>query len=498
MRWAFLGVLVALAGCTSLYGDEFFRGDALSVDIEVVGALEEGRPGLVLIGTGSGIDAQASIGASWADASLEPPSVSAAEVASDGTTIVAVLDLPVLEYLALSESLELELEVRQQDDDRAVRATTTVVVSGLDELELVCAAGETCELATDDLAERYSRIDIRHQGTGPLRFLKFVGTRPAALEATESIHLDGIVLLADESSAGSCPGGEPGQAADCINGGAGGQSFAGLRAAGGGGGGFVNEGGQGVGRPDFYAQGGAKAGSRWLVPFGELRPGGGGGGGSIEVPELAGGEGGRSGGALRLAASRVEGQFIIDAAGRSGSNGQSGSGNTCDVALPLARAGGGGGGAGGAVYIEATRELNIAPLFVDETGAGLLMSAVGGSGGNSGQDSHISCPTGGRGSDGAIRIDAPELQLGFLTAPGPVRGPVFFIASPITREVQPVITVIAEPGEHQVTVNGELDLPMLSVGFGQINPRLRPGANEVCVHIEADLDRRCQTLAYLP
>jgi hypothetical protein len=217
-----------------------------------------------------------------------------------------------------------------------------------------------------------------------------------------------------------------------------------------------------------------------LVPFDEQSPGGGAGGGSVVTPPLEGGAGGASGGVIRLSAGRIVGAFGISAIGTPGEN------TGC-------MSGGGGGGAGGGIHIRATVGFEFEVL--DGVTADLVASA--GEGGNS-RSEIVGCRVGGRGGDGVIRVDAPLIDLGLRLDPPAVRGPVFVTPDAIVRDAQPLVSVIVAPGEYEVTVNGEPDDPLLSIGLGQFGPRLTPGSNEICVHVEDDLFRECKTLVYVP
>lgn len=192
--------------------------------------------------------------------------------------------------------------------------------------------------------------------------------------------------LAEPGWQGRSEAGRGGQSQDPNGTGGGGAAWVDVYHADGGGGGHATPGATGgdCGWPPCKAGGGTGGGTVGTPDLATIHPGGGGGSGSLDVDAgrgSYGGEGGRGGGIVRIAADAFTGTGRIRADGQRGQDGRWTGG---------ASPGGGGGGAGGTVWLLGE--------------VGVEVSAVGGTGGE-GSEAGGDLSYGGTGGDGAIRID---------------------------------------------------------------------------------------------
>ena len=61
-------------GCSLQYGGgDFVRGDELDVEFTVIGELDEGAPGLIVVAEGTGMTADARLVARWSNSAFSTP-----------------------------------------------------------------------------------------------------------------------------------------------------------------------------------------------------------------------------------------------------------------------------------------------------------------------------------------------------------------------------------------------------------------------------------------
>ncbi|MCA9675083.1 MAG: choice-of-anchor D domain-containing protein [Kofleriaceae bacterium] len=214
--------------------------------------------------------------------------------------------------------------------------------------------------------------------------LKVTGTYPLALVVNGDVSITGTLdVSADASIPG--PGGQESQSGDGGCHGSGRTSGSSNPSPGGGGGGGRNLGAAGGTAGDGTTTSGGGAMGGGLIPL----QAGCAGGATIEDPPLRISYGGGGGGAVQIVSRTqiaVTGSGKIDASGGGGESRSFGTSTTAAI-------GGGGGGGGGGVLLEAPQ------LSLD--GAGVVISAKGGSGAAAGTGS-----AGHQGKDGGTAAGA--------------------------------------------------------------------------------------------
>jgi len=419
-------------------------------------------------------------GAGDAGVGALPIEVGDTVVSTDGTMATTTIRVPIMETVGQGESLSLRVIV----DQTGASAGLDFTVTGLNELDV---AGGTLTTQSAGLAAAYSRITFAQP-------VHLAGTEPARFYATSEIIVSAAVdadgQTAGVPGAGGCPGGTSQNAGDCgVGGGGGGTSSTLQNGPGGGGGGFGGGGQQGsggaAGSPP--GAGGMMTGNDMLVPIATEsgqpgNRGNGGGGGGTGTLGGAGGTGGGGGGIVEL---RCDGTITLTGGGSvraEGGDGTAGGG---------LGGGGGGGGSGGGLLIRALGGLT------DETSGGVVSANGGGNGGGNG----------GTGSGGRIRIDSPADPSATVSAPAPVRGPLWRADLPaIVRQPSVTGTVIGAPARSFAVWVDDNEQPAVTPGGGgtkQVTVPLVAGLNNVCVFAGAQADFRseasmCRAVVYLP
>jgi hypothetical protein len=488
-----------LGGCSLIYSSDRLPAlnDAPPADVNPPGlTIERVSPAVLLEGQGDGgsrpavlvvhgtnIAAGATVMVTTHPGEMNNASVmvdnAAAVVDAYGQSIAVPITLYVDKNIGPSQSIRLDVTVIQAPPNAEIRATLgddedpALTLQGLPELEGTLAAM---------IEPLYSKIDVTAIPTAGL-------TGPLILRSTSSIKIAGsgpLALNADgqDPGPGGFRGGEGGPGGVL---GPGGEGKEGLGPGGGrpsgGGAGFARPGDAGTGAQGPVA--GEPALTTLTTPDSRNRGSGGAGGRGGGLLGGPGGTGGGGGGALELTAGGdLTVEVSIEAKGAAGTGGTNGG-------TP------GGGGSGGVVLLRTGGTLTLAAPGVTATG--------GPKGG---------AANAGDGSEGRIRIDAPDPAVMIMSAPGVgYRGPRFDLMTPmIVREEKPRLTFVGQPGalikytieDGESTTLGPIEIMMPAAGKTTV-PLAMPlfrGFNRLCALVTGVTERReeaenCITLAYL-
>ncbi len=497
-----------LGGCSLIYSSDRLPAvnDAPPADVEPMKlTLERVSPVVLLEGQGDGgsrpamlviygtnIAAGATVKITAHQGELNNPSLiiddATAVVDAYGQSIAVPIKLNVDANIgprapATSPSIRLDVTVTQPAPFTDIRATLgddedpVLTLQGLPEL----TETPTAMMLDDPL---YSKIDATDIPTANR-------TAPLILRSTSSITIRGTGSLAlnalgQNPGPGGARGGNGGQPGLTGSPGAQGDGAGGGRPNGGGAG-FAQMGDPGNGAA------GPTAGDASLTTLDSPNRGSGGAGGKGQDAVLGGnrgGAGGGGGGTLELTAG---GDLTIMAAIEA-NGGKGGEGNGGGNAGATA----GGGGSGGVVLLRAGRTLAVAAPGVTATG--------GPRGDGNG--------SAGKGSDGRIRIDAPDPMVTIMSSPRvEYRGPMFDPMTPmVVREEKPRLSLVGQGSalikytieSEEGTTLGPIEITLGSNGKTTVPlgmPLFR-GLNRLCALVTGVTERRdeaenCITLAYL-